>query len=219
MIIPCYNGASYLVEAMESIEQQEWPFEIVLIDDGSTDNSKQLIAQRYPQVRYFYKENSSPAAARNMGIALASHDILTFLDVDDRWQAYKTREQIALLHQDKTVDVVGGLVNYDIMPESLYRSTYYSGKPIEHILLSSVMVRCSVFDRIGTFDETLRHGEDLDWFLRLKESGLSYSILDTVVLNYRIHEKSMTARKSVKGLGTTDVIRKALERKRRLDNE
>ena len=215
IVIPCYNGEKYLREAMRSIEEQDWPFEILFIDDGSTDNSAKIIKEDYPHVRYHYQPNSSPAAARNKGISLASHEIIGFLDVDDRWAREKTRHQMQVFEENPDLDIVGGLITHQVMPESAYRSSFYATAPFEHTLISSVLVKRTVFEKISNFDESLRLGEDLDWFLRVRENNLNYLVLDSLVLHYRIHEKGITARKNFKGLGTTEVIRRALERKRK----
>ncbi len=214
VIVPCYNGEKYLREALDSIESQGWEFEIIFIDDGSTDNSKKIVETEYPHIKYHFKENSSAAGARNKGIPLASHDFIAFLDADDIWIPNKTKLQMEVFRKNPELDVVGGLMDYIIMPESKYRAHLYSSEPIEHTLLATLIVKRSVFDQIGMFDESLKLGEDLDWFLKLRESTLTYEVIDSVVFHYRIHEQGITARKSFKGLGTMDVIRKALERKR-----
>lgn len=214
VVIPCYNGEAYLRESLNSIDSQQWDFEIILVDDGSTDNSKQIILNEYSHVHYHYQDNSSPAAARNTGIRLASHDIVAFLDADDIWSAQKTKWQMDILSKYPETDVIGGLMDYKIMPESNYRASLYSDKPLEHILLSTLIVKKNVFNKIGFFDESLRIGEDMDWFLRLKESTLIYKSVDRVLLYYRIHEKGITAKKTFKELNWTNVIHKSLERKR-----
>ncbi len=214
LIIPCYNGEKYIHETLQSIEDQDWPFEIIFIDDGSTDNSASIIKKAYPNSIYYYQTNSSPAAARNKGISLASHEILGFLDVDDKWTKDKTRLQMETFEKDPQLEIVGGLINHQIMPESEYRSSFYSKEAMEHSLISSILIRKSVFDKVGYFDESLRLGEDLDWFLRVKENRINYHVIDSSVLHYRIHENGITAGKNFKGLGTTEVIRRALERKR-----
>ncbi len=218
VIMPCYNGEAYIRESLNSIACQGWDFEVIFVDDGSTDNSAKIVKEEYPYVRYYYQENSSPSRARNTGVSLASHEIIGFLDVDDVWEDRKTSLQMRTFEENPCLDVVGGLIHYWIMDDSQYRSALFATEPIEHILVSSVLVRKSAFNYLGGFDESMRTGEDFDWFMRLKESHLKYKVMDAIVMRYRIHEKGITAGESFIGLGVTGVLKRKLERKRRAEN-
>jgi hypothetical protein len=99
VIIPTYNRAHLIERAIQSVLLQEYsPLEIIVVDDGSTDNTTDLIARKYPQVSYVKQTNSGPSAARNHGIRLSSGDIIMFLDSDDAWLPGKVRCQVSLLN-------------------------------------------------------------------------------------------------------------------------
>jgi glycosyltransferase involved in cell wall biosynthesis len=105
VIIPLYNGASFLGGAIENVLAQNYqPLEIIVVDDGSTDASTE-IAAAYPNgVRYVYQTNAGPAAARNRGIKLAQGPLIAFLDVDDLWSEHKLARQTAYLRANPTMD-------------------------------------------------------------------------------------------------------------------
>lgn len=93
-IVPVYNGAAYIGEALNSILGQTLrPFEVIVVDDGSTDSTAEIVAEYHQTVSYVYQENAGPAAARNRGIALARGDFLAFLDADDVWHPEKLARQ------------------------------------------------------------------------------------------------------------------------------
>jgi len=98
VIIPAYNGAAFLPEAIDSVLAQDYePLEILVVDDGSTDDTHDVLRPYAPRIRYFYQENRGPSAARNLGIERARGDLIAFLDADDRWLPGKLAAQVAAL--------------------------------------------------------------------------------------------------------------------------
>ncbi len=98
VIIPTYNRAHLIEGAIGSVLQQDYgPLEIIVVDDGSTDNTPELMLRKYPQVSFARQRNSGPSAARNHGIRLSSGEIIMFLDSDDTWLPGKVRRQVELL--------------------------------------------------------------------------------------------------------------------------
>ena len=96
VIMPVYNGAEFLAEAVASIVAQAYqPLEIIVVDDGSTDETATIVQSLGGEIRYLYQFNQGPAAARNAGLALAQGDLIAFLDVDDLWPADKLAQQMA----------------------------------------------------------------------------------------------------------------------------
>lgn len=109
VIIPTYNRCSLLQDAIDSVLQQDYSqLEIIVVDDGSTDATATIIADRYPFVRYIYQYNQGPAAARNQGIAAANGELIAFLDSDDIWLDDKIAIELKLLHGFPHADALAG---------------------------------------------------------------------------------------------------------------
>ncbi|MFC2106017.1 glycosyltransferase family 2 protein, partial [Candidatus Bipolaricaulota bacterium] len=108
-IIPVFNGERFLVEAIESVLAQDYdPLEIIIIDDGSTDNTPRIAAGYADRIRYVRQENGGPAAARNAGLLHSHGEAVSFLDADDLWTPGKLMSQAAGLSERASVDIVLG---------------------------------------------------------------------------------------------------------------
>jgi glycosyltransferase involved in cell wall biosynthesis len=222
VIIPVYNGAAFLAETIESIQQQAYePLEIIIVDDGSTDESAE-IAHRYKGIRYTYQSNRGPATARNTGLRLAQGDIIGFLDQDDLWPANKLSLQVPILLKDPTLEVVLGRT------QAMRLTSTANGKrefvpflgPRVHMLLSCALFRKSVFDKLGLFDETLQYyNDDLDWFMRAREVGISMIMLNEVTLFWRMHEENTSRDRLVRDHALTEVLKRSLDRRRQQNVE
>ena len=219
VIVPVYNGAKFLSEAVASIRQQNYhPLEIIIVDDGSTDETAELVTGLGKDIRYAYQRNSGPAAARNKGLEMARGEIITFLDVDDLWPPDKLRIQVARLVNDPNLDVVLGRIQFIRLPGAAEFQMQGPNNTRVNVHLGSGAFRKSVFDKVGVFDETLRYSEDHDWFLRAREQGVSMTIVEQVTLHYRLHGNNMTQDKNAKGFQLTQVLKKSLDRRRRQSN-
>ena len=118
VLVPCYNAARYLAEALASVlEQQPSPDEVIVIDDGSTDGSTTIAESFGPPVRCVRQEQTGAAAARNHGVSLASGELVAFLDADDIWPHGSLATRLALLDGDRELDMASGLVKQFISPE------------------------------------------------------------------------------------------------------
>jgi glycosyltransferase involved in cell wall biosynthesis len=219
VIIPAYNGEAYLAEAVESIRRQNYnPLEIIIVDDGSTDGTAQIATSFKGEVRYVYQPNSGgPAAGRNRGVKMAHGSVIAFLDQDDLWPANKLALQVPRLVEDPSLEVVLGRI------QTIRLSQSADGKldfvnfrgPRIHMLLSCAIFRKSVFDKLGFFDETLQYcSDDLDWFMRARECGVSMVILNEVTLFWRIHERNTSRDSSIRNHALTEVLKKSLDRRR-----
>jgi glycosyltransferase involved in cell wall biosynthesis len=221
VIMPVYNGAAYIKEAIESILTQQdvtIELEIIIVDDGSTDSTADIIqAWNNPVIRYIHQSNSGPSKARNTGIQLAQGEFIGFLDADDCWPKDKLKRQLSFLDENQNVDVVGGLIDYFYMPGSEYRKEQLKiDSPVFNVQLGGLIVRRKVFDRVGYFNEQLRFSEDQDWILRIKESNVTMTILNDIVLLYRIHPGNVTIHKTLKDLGVLRALKLSLDRRRQM---
>lgn len=222
VILPVYNGARFVREAVESIERQQYrPLEIIIVDDGSTDATPQILQNLdSDHIRFIWQANAGPAAARNAGLALASGELIGFLDADDLWPVDKLETQVARLTQDPALDVVMGRIQYISLPDAPERDLKFDSddQTIVHVHLGGALFRHSVFKRIGVFDESLNFSEDVDLFMRIREQGLNIVILATITLYYRLHEHNMTHDQTINNQYLVKALKKSLDRRRRQGN-
>jgi glycosyltransferase involved in cell wall biosynthesis len=202
VIIPAYNQARYLNQAIESVLNQTDPdFELVVVDDGSTDDTAQ-IAHTFSdkRLRYIYQENRGLSAARNAGIHHTSAPFITFLDSDDVFLPEKISCLAEALQQHPEFGLVAGQA-IPIDEEGLRIGKIFD-KPIpkEPSLLllgnplhvGSVMLRRECQEKVGDFDESLRSYEDWDMWLRLARNGCGFGWVPRPVSLYRFHTAQMT---------------------------
>jgi glycosyltransferase involved in cell wall biosynthesis len=220
VVIPVYNGETFLAGAIENVLVQDYsPLEIIVVDDGSTDRTAMVAARFLDHVHYIHQSNRGPAAARNAGIDRGSGNVIAFLDVDDWWSPSKLTSQASYLARHPSVEMVQGLIQSMELATSEdpgHLRFEPSGTPYAFINLGSALIRRSVFDRIGLFDEALEFNEDTDWFFRAWENQVSKVVLNEVSLFYRRHGDSMTRqrRPALPNSGLTLLLKKHLDRVR-----
>lgn len=223
VIIPVYNGAAFLAEALASVlAQQRQPLEIIVVDDGSTDNTASIVQQFGAAVRYIQRANGGPAAARNTGIRAATGLLLAFLDADDRWTPDKLSRQTDYLHAHPQVDYVLARMHAFLQPGLAWptrlNQTHYQQDPVA-VLLSAALIRRAVFDRVGNFDPTLHPADDVDWFARANDLGIQKGLIDAVLLHKRIHHTNISLTSTQNRLNLLKAVRRAAVRKRALQEE
>jgi len=181
VIIPCYNAARFLPLAIESVLAQTCrSFEILIIDDGSTDDTSRIAASYGDQLRYFYQENQGAAAARNLGILRARGEFIAFLDADDIWLPTKLDMQLQLFERDPSLGAI--YTDCYSIDENGERTGMYLKRKLsnsrdraEEIFIkdfipnSSLIIRGSCFDIIGVHDETMLLSEDEDLKIRIAD--------------------------------------------------
>jgi glycosyltransferase involved in cell wall biosynthesis len=183
VIIPTCNRAPFLSDAIQSVLKQTYrDFELIVVDDGSTDNSREIVAAFGARVRYFFQENKGVSAARNAGIRAAQGAFLAFLDSDDLWHKKKLAVQIESMQSDPLVKICytneiwlrnGTHLNQKKKHQKFSGWIFEPMLPLCLISASSILLAREVLDRVGVFDENLPVCEDYDLWLRL---ALSYPI-------------------------------------------
>jgi glycosyltransferase involved in cell wall biosynthesis len=217
VIIPAYNAAHFLPEAVRSIRWQGYqPLEILVVDDGSSDNCAEVAQSLGTDVRYVRQQNAGPSAARNRGLELAQGDFIAFLDADDQWPDEKLSIQLSRLEAEPSLDLVLGRIQYvalngGAVPEIPFEN---DDNTVAHVHLGSGLYRRRAFERIGNFDESLRFSEDVDWFLRARENGLNMRILRTTTLIYRLHGQNMTQNIPAVDRSLAIVLKRSIDRRR-----
>ncbi|MBE6963738.1 MAG: glycosyltransferase family 2 protein [Ruminococcaceae bacterium] len=200
VLIPAYNSAAFLGQALDSVFAQTYrDFEVIVVDDGSEDDTAAVAAAR-PEVRYIRKEHSGISATRNLAIAQARGEVIAFLDADDLWTPDKLEKQVAYLDACPDCQVVFSLVkNFFDGPEAAMteRQRQLLNAKVEYCL-PACCVRKEVFETCGIFREDLAYGEDTYWITRLWTAGIhmKHCIQEPLYLR-RIHNDniSLTHRK------------------------
>jgi hypothetical protein len=215
VIIPVYNGEKFIKEAIENVFSQKYPsLEIIVINDGSTDSSDQIIKQLPVDIRYFSQDNYGPAAARNKGIRDASGEFITFLDADDLWPENNLNIMVDEILKNPGMDVIRGYAQ--LMEYNKTSGCYeYIGNPKESFphYIGAAIYRKSVFEKVGLFDPMLKFGEDADWFLRAKEMKINIKRLEETSLFVRRHGGNMTEGKNLVELNLLKVGKRLVDRR------
>lgn len=197
VIIPAYNAGRYLSDALHSVLAQTWPVsEIIVVDDGSTDNTAQ-VAQSFPApVRYCWQNHACAAAARNLGVSLARGEWLTFLDADDLWLPDKLAAQMALAQQQPESAMIFGRVEQFHSPDLTRPRAVLdeSARAMNGYHAGTMLLRRTDFERVGPFDTRLVVGEFIEWYARAEESGLKSAMLPQIVMRRRLHDNNLGLR-------------------------
>ena len=197
VIIPSYNRANYLPLAVDSILAQSYPvFEIIIVDDGSTDNTPEIARSFGDKVHFHLQDHLGVAAARNHGLELARGDVIAWLDADDLWEPEFLGSTVPLLENDPALDgVYTGIAHIDevgdllpqinvkvVPPQQLFSALLEE----DFVLTPTVVVRKRCFDEVGPFDTQFHICEDYDMWLRLAKQ-FSIAGLPRPLVRVRVH--------------------------------
>ena len=185
VVIPAFNAASYIKNAIDSVLLQTLkPQEIIIIDDGSSDNLEQVIAPYKSYVKYYKQENSGVAIARNLGVNYAKSKWVAFLDADDIWHKNKLSIQARVVESSlsKNISIICTEYQFVNSVDQLAlnsQPTDFSYKKIEintllnkpYLATPTVIINKQLFEVIGGYNEVLHTAEDLDLYLRLVMVG------------------------------------------------
>jgi glycosyltransferase involved in cell wall biosynthesis len=219
VIIPVYNGERYLGDAIESILQQTvQPLEIIVVDDGSSDATKEVAKKFESDIQYVYQENSGIPVTRNKGLELAKGELVTFIDADDILVENKLEIQLGLLDQKPEYEMVIGFL-YRIPFSKAYQEISLDGVKGECATsLGSTLLKKQVFEKVGNFDEEMALAEDVDLFLRILESGIKVWGHKDIVQFYRQHDQNITRDEKLKNYYLLKAFKKSLDRRREAGN-
>ena len=191
VVLPMYNRAAYVAEAIASVYAQTSPVaDVVVVDDGSTDESVAVVERvARPGLSIVRQSNRGIGAARNRGIAAATGDWIAFIDSDDLWEPDKLARQLAAGAGDGADLVFGHLVEF-LSPEraaDLAGTLRVATSPVPGVIASTLLARRAAIERIGPFDERLRVGEFVEWMSRARDLGLGIRMIDQTVARRRVH--------------------------------
>jgi len=204
VVIAAYNAARFIKQAIDSaLAQSLAPAEIIVVDDGSTDHTREVLARYGERVRYFYQNNAGPGAARNRGVREARGDWVAFLDSDDFWDknhlelllnhAREFPEAVLIYCGKKWVDLEGreiqGNDKQKMFPSGWIFSDMFAGNYIS--TTSVVVAKKAILTEVGGFEERLKVSQDYDLWLRIAAVAPICG-LPVYTLNYRRHDSNLT---------------------------
>ena len=219
VILPVFNAGKYLAAAIESIQAQNYrPLEIIVVDDGSTDDSADVARSFGATVRYYSQANAGAATARNRGVEMSQGAYLSFLDADDLWVADKLSRQMAILANDPALNMAFGHVQQFYSPEldeETRKKTDLPKDPMPGYHVGTMLLSREDFLRVGPFEPSLKMGEFIDWHAKAKEKNLKGFMMPEVVMKRRIHTNNMTVRERENQMDYVRILKAALDRKRK----
>jgi len=214
VIIPTYNRADLLKEAIDSVLEQTWrEFEVIVVDDGSTDATGDAVRPYGGRVRYVYKENGGPSSARNVGIREAKGTYVAFLDSDDLWEPEKLKVQMGFMLEHPEVKLTctdSSLIGSGGKRERrLSRDLVGNLFPLLYsnsfVRTSTVVMARECFQEIGYFDERYRSAEDYDLWLRVaRRYPIAY--LSRPLVRYRKQEDNVSRDKLTLRLNALQIL-------------
>jgi glycosyltransferase involved in cell wall biosynthesis len=195
VIIPAYNAGMYLGEAIDSVRAQAPErVEIIVVDDGSTDDTAAVAARNGTAVQYVVQPRRGPAAARNHGVRVSTGRYLAFVDADDLWEPGKLTAQLAAFAATPSLGIVFGRVVQFWSPEvaaELGGPVPDVSEPVPGDHPGTMLVPRTVFDEIGPFLEDHEIGDFIDWYARALDSGRNMLMLERVVMRRRLHRGNL----------------------------
>lgn len=199
VIMPAYNAEAYIEKAIRSIlDQTVPPMEVVVVDDGSTDSTAERVAEFGDAVRYLSQANAGPTVARNHGVRSTTGPLLAFLDSDDWWDERKLELQLAALSENPdlgfAVSHIQNVWMEDLADEAERYEGRMRGEPVPGYVTQSLLLRRSIYEELGGFDESLPHTEIMDFFMRAEEAGVRGVCLVETLVFRRMHAESLSRR-------------------------
>lgn len=221
VIIPTYNRAELVVQAVESVLNQTYrKMEIIVVDDGSTDNTREVLREYEEEIEYIYQNRRSERSkARNDGFRHSKGDYIAFLDSDDLWLPTKIEKQVQVLDEKPDVGLVYAGVEFVDMNGNPYpgkicwdalerkRQSLYEDLMTDNIIgaPSTVMVRRFCLSKVGLFDESMVTCEDLDLWRRLAQH-CEFHKIDLPLVKFRIHIENTQGKFSMMAKGYETII-------------
>lgn len=212
VIIPTYNTAKYLEQAILSVVKQEFneSCEIIVIDDGSTDATRQVVEklQQETQIRYFYQNNRGISSARNVGMQNAKGELVAFIDADDIWLSNKLCVQVKYLDEHPDTQMVFSLAQNTYDPTS-------EGSPFPiipaHIPLNCIFRR-ELIKLVGLFDESISLGEFADWYARAVDAKVKVYCVPKLLVKRRIHGNNVGITRKQNQYEYVRILKRKLDR-------
>lgn len=214
IIIPVYNKENFISNTLDSVLKQDFQdFEIIIINDGSTDTSEEVISQyNDPRIHYFKQENAGVSAARNFGISKAIGKYITFIDADDYWYPFFLSDFYSIISTYTSNKIFAGAIELEtglktipaeysisnLIDEYIYLEDYFEGSLLHTLICTSCAVfEKSLFKEVGLFDTSIPSGQDVDLWIRI---GLKHKVLfyNKILATYIYDQNSLSRNPSFK---------------------
>lgn len=229
VVIPAYNAEEFIGQTIQSVLDQTYPcHEIIVVDDGSTDSTKEVLKRFEGRIRYLYQQNKGPSAARNKGIQGAKGEFICFLDADDYWTSEMLEVQLAFMEANREVALVfsdyeefneEGIVLSSFLAEKhhMFPACPMVSGPLDNafekliienfVTTPTVMVRKSCLEYTGVFDEEIRSVEDRDLWLRISAS-YRIACIPKIFCKKRVHQMNVSKQTELALRGKIRVLEK-----------
>lgn len=217
VLIPAYNAAAYVAESVESVLGQTLqPSEVIVLDDGSTDATYDVLRRFGQRIRLLGPERRGFVGARNHLLEQASFGWIAFQDADDVWLPHKLQRQAGFLRANPQHEGCLALAEQFLEPGCVLPPTFRQSllaEPTAQFFMQNLLVRRHVFHRIGAFDPSLPRGADSDWFVRAKDAGIDFPVVPEVLLRRRWHDSNDSLQFKFPST-MLDILRRSVRRKR-----
>lgn len=218
VVIPVYNGAKYFPDCIRSIFMQTFtPTNIIIIDDGSEDNTPEVAQSWGSRVRYHRVPHGGLPYARNQGILRSTSEFIAFVDSDDIWTPEKLEVQIATTERAAQPSMIFGhvqqFISDDLTPEEA-SEIKCDRTPLRGLFSSTLLIRRSDCDRVGPFDESIQTGEFIEWCSRAIDIGIKTIVVPEVVCHRRLHRNNLGRGGASTHLNYVRMIKAVLDRRR-----
>ena len=219
VVVPTRNSARFVDEALRSVLAQDYhPREILVIDAGSTDGTREIVLQHADAgVTLIDQQSRGIAAAWNEAIAVARGDLLAFLSSDDRWLPGKLAHQIQVMRDQPDLAYTITHFQYVLQPDCPIPATFNRnllGHSLVGRIMETLVVRRVAYEQIGGYDTTFRTAEDVDWYARAKDAGLPMQVLQEVYLEKRIHDDNLSTSGALNTPHLMEALRRSIQRRR-----
>jgi len=203
VVIPVHDHADFVADAVASVlGQSVAPAEVLVVDDGSTDDSAaRALAGGARVVRGAHRGTSH---ALNRGVAETTQPLVAFLDADDVWMPDKLERQLAVLGDREAV--FGWVEEFSALDVRC--------RTLPGLFKGTMLVRRTALERVGRFDESLDKGDFVDWFVRAREAGMTHVMLDRIVMRRRIHAANLARHRLPDHRDYLRILKAALDRRR-----
>ena len=197
ILIPTYNNGKYISQAIESVYAQNYDnMEIIVVDDGSTDNTKEVLKQ-YKDIKYFYVEHKGIPFVRNLALEKSQGEYIAFLDSDDYWLPEKLNIQMQYFKEHPDCEIVFTKYKNFFEEEKIKIDKRAIREKeleaVEYKILPTALIKKTLFEKYGVFDENFQTGEDTELIYRMGKRGVSFDCcIDKVLYMRRLHGNNIT---------------------------
>jgi glycosyltransferase involved in cell wall biosynthesis len=219
-VVPVYNGERFIAEALDSIFNQTYRhIEVIVADDGSTDETSRIVGSYENRVRRVFQERGGPSATRNLGLRHARGELIAFLDADDLWHREKLERQAARFVARPELQVSVTQVQHFWESELEEEKKALEGHPraqtVPGYATTSLLAHRGVFDAVGSFSSDLWLADAAEWFIRAREKAIVIELLPEPLVYHRMHSQNITRRMSDASCAEfARVLKASLDRRR-----